>query len=101
MNGLLQVKRRENGYRIYTGEDIDRLKIIRSLRCANYSLEAILNLLSVLSTDPDADIAKALDTPKPDQDIISVYDKLLTSLKLAQWNAKRMRVMLCDIRQKY
>ncbi len=101
MNGLLQVKRRENCYRIYTGEDIDRLKIIRSLRCANYSLEAILNLLSVLSTDPDADIAKALDTPKPDQDIISVYDKLLTSLKLAQWNAKRMRVMLCDIRQKY
>lgn len=42
MNGLLTVKRKENGYRIYTEEDILRLKIIRSLRCANYSLEAIL-----------------------------------------------------------
>ena len=31
MNGLLTVKRKENGYRVYTNEDIQRLKIIRSL----------------------------------------------------------------------
>lgn len=31
-NGLLTVKRKENGYRVYTQEDIRRLKIIRSLR---------------------------------------------------------------------
>ena len=37
MNGLLTVKRKENGYRVYTDEDIKRLKIIRSLRCAKYS----------------------------------------------------------------
>jgi DNA-binding transcriptional regulator YiaG len=36
MNGLLTTKRKQNGYRIYTGEDIRRLKIIRSLRYANY-----------------------------------------------------------------
>lgn len=101
MNGLLTVKRMENGYRVYTGEDIDRLKIIRSLRCAGYSLEAILHMLSVLSADPNADIAKALDTPNPNTDIISVYDKLLTSLSLAEGNAKRMRIMLCDIKRKY
>ena len=45
MNGLLTVKRKENGYRVYTDEDIKRLKIIRSLRCAKYSLEAILRML--------------------------------------------------------
>ena len=45
MNGLLTVKRRDNGYRVYTDEDVQRLKIIRSLRCANYSLEAVLRLL--------------------------------------------------------
>ena len=33
LNGLLRVKRKQNGYRFYTGEDIERLKIIRSLRC--------------------------------------------------------------------
>lgn len=35
-------QRLSNGCRVYTDEDIQRLKIIRSLRCANYSLEAIL-----------------------------------------------------------
>ncbi len=52
MNGLLTVKRKENGYRIYTDDDIKRLKIIRSLRCANYSLEAILRMLQQLSKIP-------------------------------------------------
>lgn len=101
MNGLLTVKRMENGYRIYSSEDIDKLKIIRSLRCANYSLEAILHMLSELSADPNADIEKALDTPKPDTDIISVYDRLLTSLSLAERNAKLMRAMLCNMKRKY
>ena len=36
MNGLLTVRRKDNGYRIYTDKDIQRLKIIRTLRCANY-----------------------------------------------------------------
>ena len=35
MNGLLTVKRKDNGYRVYTNEDIHRLKIIRSLRCGS------------------------------------------------------------------
>lgn len=101
MNGLLKVKRRENGYRVYTCEDIDRLKIIRSLRCANYSLEAILNMLSALSINPDADIEEALNTPKPDADIISVYDKLLTSLTSAEKNAKTIKKMLHEMKVKY
>lgn len=60
MNGLLTVKRKENGYRVYTNDDIQRLKIIRSLRCANYSLEAILRLLRQLDQNPDTDIRAAL-----------------------------------------
>lgn len=101
MNGLLEVKRKENGYRIYTAEDIDRLKIIRSLRCANYSLEAILHMLSLLSTNPNADIERVLDTVKPDEAIVSVHDKLLTSLRIAEQNAKIMRKMLREMKRKY
>lgn len=101
MNGLLTVKRRENGYRVYTSEDIDRLKMIRSLRCANYSLEAILHLLSVLSHDPEADIEHTLDNLHSDDDIISVYDKLLTSLKAAEENAVIMREMLLQMKTKF
>lgn len=39
---MITVKRKQNGYRIYNAADMNRLKIIRSLRCANYSLTAIV-----------------------------------------------------------
>lgn len=99
MNGLLTVKRRENGYRVYTGEDIRRLKIIRSLRCANYSLEAILRMLSHLSKDPRADIKSILDTPKSDDDIIAVCDNLISSLADAEENAIDMIRMLKEMKK--
>jgi DNA-binding transcriptional MerR regulator len=94
MNGLLTIKRKQNGYRVYTDEDIRRLKIIRSLRCANYSLSAILRMLNTLSRNPDADIRQVIDTPKESDDIISVCDKLLTSLNYAEQNAEVMILLL-------
>lgn len=94
MNGLLTVKRKQNGYRIYTEEDIRRLKIIRSLRCANYSLEAILRMLQQLSKDPDVDIGLALNTPRPTDDIISVCDRLIISFVQAEKNANTLLDML-------
>lgn len=90
MNGLLTVKRKQNGYRVYTEEDIRRLKIIRALRCANYSLTAILRMLCALSSNPKTDIREVIDTPGDNDDIISVCDKLLTSLQCAQKNAHSM-----------
>ena len=94
MNGLLAVKRKQNGYRVYTDEDIKRLKIIRSLRCAGYSLEAILRMLQQLSKNPGTDIRKALNTPKADEEIITVCDKLIVSLQNAEKNAEAMIKML-------
>lgn len=90
MNGLLTVKRKQNGYRVYCDQDIQQLKIIRSLRCANYSLESILRMLCQLSQNPHIDIKKALNTPKADADIIAVCDKLITSLSSAENNAYKM-----------
>jgi DNA-binding transcriptional MerR regulator len=101
MNGLLSVKRRENGYRVYTDSDIKRLKIIRSLRCANYSLEAILRMLNELSSNPNANIKKLLNTPRKDDDIISVCDKLISSLQKAESNAKIIIIKLEDMKTKY
>lgn len=101
MNGLLTVRRKSNGYRVYTSEDISRLKVIRSLRCANYSLESILRMLNRLSADPGADIKKVLDTPKPDEDIIAVCDKLITSLAEAECNAKQIISRLEYMKNKF
>lgn len=96
---MLTVKRKENGYCIYTDEDIKRLKMIRSLRCANYSLEAILRMLRQLSKNPDADIKAALNTPQQSEDIISVCDRLIVSLTAAESNAKKIIDMLQEMKQ--
>lgn len=101
MNGLLTIKRKQNGYRIYTSEDIRRLKIIRSLRCANYSLEAILRLLRQLSQNPNADIRQALNSPEQDEDVISVCDKLLISLSAAERNAHVLIGMLQEMKRQF
>ncbi|MDD2301697.1 MAG: MerR family transcriptional regulator [Eubacteriales bacterium] len=98
MNGLLTVKRRLNGYRIYNAEDIRLLKIIRSLRCANYSLSAILRMLQALSGDPEADLSKVIDTPDKDEDIVSACDRLLTSLRSAEINASAVLEQLSALK---
>ena len=101
MNGLLTVKRKQNGYRVYTDADIQRLIIIRSLRCANYSLEAILHMLRQLSENPDTDIEVILNTPNQDSDIISVCDRLIVSLSAAEENAYKILSMLQDMKVRF
>ncbi len=101
MNGLLTVKRSQNGYRIYTEEDILRLKIIRSLRCSNYSLSAILRMLRSLSQNPKTDIREAINTPEENAIIISACDKLLTSLHFAKDNAIVMLSHLKEMKKQF
>ena len=101
MNGLVNIKRKKNGYRIYTYEDIQRLKVIRSLRCGNYSLSAILRMLNKLSEDHKADINEVLNSPNENEDIISVCDKLISSLNLAKKNAEEILEMLYEMKRKY
>ena len=101
MNGLVNIKRKKNGYRIYTYEDIQRLKVIRSLKCGNYSLSAILRMLNKLSEDHKADINEVLNSPNENEDIISVCDKLIISLNLAAKNAEEILEMLYEMKRKY
>ncbi|RGX07631.1 MerR family transcriptional regulator [Paraclostridium sordellii] len=101
MNGLVNVKRQENGYRIYTYKDIQRLKVIRSLKCGNYSLSAILRMLNKLSENNEADINEILNSPDENEDIISVCDKLINSLNLAVQNAEEILEMLYKMKRKY
>lgn len=101
MNGLLAVKRRQNGYRVYTDEDIRILKIIRSLRCASYSLDAILRMLQQVSKNPDVDLEDALNTPRPSDDIISACDQLIISLNQAQKNALLLLDMLKNMKKRF
>ena len=100
-NGLLQVKRRQNGYRAYTNDDIERIKMIRTLRLANYSLEAILRMLHALEHNPKVDMKQVLNTPQADADIVSVCDRLIVSLKDAEENAEKMIHILLEMKEKF
>jgi len=100
-NGLLQVKRKQNGYRTYTSDDIERLKMIRTLRLANYSLEAILRMLNALEHNPQIDLKQVLNTPQADEDIVSVCDRLIVSLNDAEENAEKMITILLEMKEKF
>lgn len=101
LNGLLRIKRRQNGYRVYTEQDIQILKVIRSLRCANYSLSSILRMLNAISRNPQTDITKAIDTPLKTDDIITACDRLITSLNQAASNGEAIKNMLIEMKEKF
>jgi DNA-binding transcriptional MerR regulator len=78
-NGLIEVPRDpHNGYRLYAAAEIGRLRVIRMLLRAGYSMMAILRML--LQLDQGADPRRALDTPHPDEDIYTAADRWLSSL---------------------
>jgi DNA-binding transcriptional MerR regulator len=95
------VKRLENGYRVYGTKDLARLNIIRTLRCAGYSLSAILRLMSRLDKKGIAPVEKILDTPSDEEDIVSVCDRLITSLENTHKDALEMQRHLALMRDKF
>ena len=101
MNGLLKIKRKDNGYRVYDSMDIKRLKIIRSLRCANYSLSAILRMLNTIDKRNDFDVLEVLNTPQDNEDIVTACDRLIDSLNAARQNAQQVLQLLINMKSKY
>jgi len=101
LNGLITVKRRENGYRVYDASDLQRLNIIRTLRCANYSLSAILRLMNHLDRDQSAPVEKILNTPSEQEDIVSVCDRLILSLESTRKDAAEMLSLLGAMQSKF
>ncbi|GGH36196.1 MerR family transcriptional regulator [Paenibacillus segetis] len=95
-NGLITVPRLSNGSRVYTENEIKRLKIIRTLRAAHYSMSAILRLMNQAEkmSGTDFNIKKVLDTPEDHEDIISVTDRLIYSLEQAIESANELILLL-------
>ena len=67
---LVKIRRSANGYRVYSTQDMERLNIIRTLRCANYSLSTILRLLDKLDRHEAWSVETILNTPGENEDII-------------------------------
>jgi DNA-binding transcriptional MerR regulator len=88
-NGLLTVPRNpRNGYRRYGAAEIGRIRVIRMLRQANYSLTAILRMLRRFDAGERDNLRQALDTLDPQEDIYYIADNWLTTLANVEQRAQ-------------
>jgi DNA-binding transcriptional MerR regulator len=80
-NGLIDIPRDPaNSYRRYGAREIGRLRVIRMLARAGYSLSAVLRMLLQLDRGEKTDLRRALDTPRPDEDVYLASDRWLSTL---------------------
>lgn len=100
-SGLIDIPRNpSNGYRRYGAQEISRLRIIRLLSRAGYSMSAILRMLLQLDQGETSDLRRALDTPRPDEDVYGASDRWLSTLTLAEQRAHTMIALLEEFIQK-
>ena len=101
-NGLIDVPRHPtNGYRQYGAPQIARLRVIRTLRRARYSMMAILRMLRRLDAGQMSDVRAALDTPDPDDDIQYVTDRWLSTLAEMRAALDELRALLAQMASAY
>jgi len=87
-NGLLDVPRHpDNGYRQYGARELGRARVIRMLRQAGYSVMAILRMLLAFDSGREENLAVALDTPRPDEEVVNVADRWLSTLATEEQRA--------------
>ncbi len=94
-NGLLQTPRHPNNrYRLYTSAEIGRLRVIRMLSQAGYSMMAILRMVLYLDSEGGDNLRQVLDTPRPDEDVYMAADRWLSELALQESRAEATIVLL-------
>lgn len=93
-NALLHVGKDENGYCLYGAEALYRSAIVRSLRIAGYSISAIHRVFRECDRRNVRGLRRALDSPAPGADLVSVADRWLTTLKEHRRRARRIRAQL-------
>jgi DNA-binding transcriptional MerR regulator len=80
-NGLIAVPRNPaTGYRLYGTAEFGRLRVIRTLAQAGYSLAAILRMLRQFDAGETDDLRTALEVPRDDEAIQMVADRWLAHL---------------------
>jgi DNA-binding transcriptional MerR regulator len=97
-NGLLEVPRQiHNAYRTYGQNEISRLRVIRMLVKAGYSLMSILRMLVQLDRGDTGNLRQKLDTPRPDEDVYMASDRWLSTLKNEEKRAREIINLINEI----
>ena len=100
-NGLIDVPRDPaNGYRRYGAPEISRLRIIRMLSRSGYSMSAILRMLIQLDRGDRTNLRRALDTPRPDEDVYLASDRWLSTLAEQEQRARTIIALIEEFMQR-
>ncbi|MBK8050010.1 MAG: MerR family transcriptional regulator [Anaerolineales bacterium] len=101
-NQLIQAPRDpHSGYRIYHAKEIGRLRVIRMLRAAGYSMMAVLRLMRHLDTGSQGDLRAVLNTPDANEEITSAADAWFTTLRAQEERALAMIDQIEAMLRKY
>lgn len=84
-NNLITVPRGNNGYRLYGEKEINRLKIIKVLRKAKYSMMIIMKMLKSLDDGKKYNYNEIISSNK---DVFIATDNWLKTLEKLETNAK-------------
>ncbi len=99
-NGLLTVPRDpKNGYRLYGAAELGRARVIRMLARAGHSTMAILRMLYRLDEGQTQNLSLVLDTPRPDEDVLTAADRWFSSLSEQERRARQMIRMLTGMQR--
>lgn len=90
--GLIKVNKSENGYRYYTGEDIEKIKIIRYYRFLGLSLEKIGEIINGQDFDVITILESQLAMLKEEQKKVSL---LMTNIRRTI-NSKKLEMAMYD-----
>jgi DNA-binding transcriptional MerR regulator len=90
----------KNGYRQYGAEEIGRLRVLRMLRQAGYSMMAILRMITAFDRGETHDLRSVLDTPGDEEFLFSAADSWLSTLKSCRKRGRLVIEMLEEMLRK-
>ncbi|MRR28874.1 MerR family DNA-binding transcriptional regulator [bacterium] len=99
-NGLIRIPRDPaNGYRRIGEAELERLRIIRLLSQAGYSMMAMLRMFIQFDRGELNNLGQVLDTPNPDEDVYMAADRWLTVLNIQKDHSIKIKCFIEEIIQ--
>jgi DNA-binding transcriptional MerR regulator len=76
--------------RTFGASEVGRLHVIRALLRAGYSIMAVRRMTRALDRGTTKDLSKVLDTPHAGEDVLTAFDRWLSTLAMQEERARRM-----------
>lgn len=82
------------GRREYGPSEIGRLRVIRTLLLAGYSVMAVLRMTTELDRGRTTGLREVLDTPREGEEVLTAFDRWLTALGAQQARARELTALI-------